>query len=105
MRRAPVLGQGANQALQDAYVLAIGLASVNGKSSSMPSNLLNMLRSYERIRKSPTAQLSLKSGVLGTIETLGGPLGTFARDSLFRVLGMTGIAEYIFVDSALPKLQ
>merc|ERR1711988_505277 len=49
----PFLGQGANQALQDAYVLAQGITDINNGLDSIS----NMVESYEKLRKFPTASL------------------------------------------------
>ena len=107
--RAPFLGQGANQALQDAYVLANAIQSHNrnlvlGIDGKNPHNLIQLCKEYENIRKPPTALLTLKSGFLGVLETLGGPFSTLFRDNVFRFLAFSGIAKKVYLDSAKPKL-
>ena len=98
---APFLGQGANQALQDAYVIAQGITNINNGDD----NLSNMVQSYEKLRKLPTASLSLKSNFLGFIETLGGPIGSLVRDNFFRFVGKLGVAGFIFLDGAKPRIN
>ena len=98
---APFLGQGANQALQDAYVLAQGITDINNGLDSIS----NMVESYEKLRKFPTASLSFKSNFLGFVETLGGPLGGLIRDTFFRVMGTIGVAGFIFLDGAKPRIN
>mmetsp|Transcript_18488 Transcript_18488/g.29476 ORF Transcript_18488/g.29476 Transcript_18488/m.29476 type:complete len:462 (-) Transcript_18488:377-1762(-) len=99
----PFLGQGANQAIQDAYCLAVKLAELkSGKISS----LSEAARSYEISRKPPTAALQLESRLLGFLETAGGP-GTIPasmRDIFFFVLGKLGIAKKTFVTGAVPRV-
>jgi len=106
---APFLGQGANQALQDAYTLAQCIKTANSLESSTTdikakSNVIKKLaKAYESDRKFPTGSLSIKSNFLGALETLPGPLGGLARDLFFVTVGKLGIAEYIFLDGAKPN--
>jgi len=102
---APFLGQGANQALQDAFSLAQGISRVQSETildRGSDNSLSNMAKKYESTRKKPTALLSLKSGFLGKVETLSGPTGVLFRDNFFRFTGCTGIAEYVYLDGAKP---
>jgi salicylate hydroxylase len=107
--RAPFLGQGANQALQDAYTLAQCIKAANSLEASTTdikakSNVLKKLaKAYEADRKFPTGSLSIKSNFLGALETLPGPLGGLARDLFFVTVGKLGIAEFIFLDGAKPN--
>eukprot|EP01041_Mallomonas_annulata_P003554 gene3554-7071_t len=109
---APFLGQGANQALQDAFVLAQGIknmhrlttATGSSSSSSSSSALKTLAGDYERKRKLSTALLSAKSGFLGNLETLGGPLGMTVRNNFFRFTGASGIAKYVYLDGAKPNI-
>jgi hypothetical protein len=86
--RAPFLGQGANQALQDAYTLAQCIKTAN---------------SLEASTTDIKAKSSIKSNFLGALETLPGPLGGLARDLFFVTVGKLGIAEFIFLDGAKPN--
>ena len=115
--RAPFLGQGANQALQDAFTIAQEIKDANlrsgnaGSESSNPTGYLKeksvvvrrLSKSFEGKRKLPTALLSAKSNFLGALETLPGPLGGVARDLFFVTVGKLGVAEYIFLDGAKPN--
>jgi len=100
---APFLGQGANQALQDAFVLANEIQAVN-KRNEVNNKSANAARNYERKRKFGTANLSIKSNFLGSLETLSGSIGGLIRDVFFKVVGKLGIAEFIFLDGASPKI-
>jgi len=96
----PFLGQGANQAIQDAYCLASEIKKVNEDVLSVDEALLQ----YESIRKPPTAELLLKSAFLGEVETLPGELSRL-RNAFFAVTGRLGIAERVFVDGTLPRIS
>jgi len=111
---APFLGQGANQAIQDAYSLSrqIGLynsqyegVAGKGTTDSEPTaSLYSFIKTYENERKPSTALLSVKSNFLGFVETLGGTVGSLFRDNFFRMMGYVGVAAYIFLDGAKPRV-
>ncbi|KAG8469248.1 hypothetical protein KFE25_007766 [Diacronema lutheri] len=94
----PFLGQGTNQAIQDAYCLALHLAAY--QRGQVPS-LADALGAYAAERQLPTARLALNSRVLGFVET---SLPELARDSFFRFTSATGIARTVFLDGAIPKV-
>ena len=127
--RPPFLGQGANQALQDAYFLADGLKSISTRLNAGEAKrgakmtdsketvvdqertcreeellLRELVTRYEARRRPHTALLTAKSIVLGQIETLPGPIGSAFRDGFFRLTGQLGIASAVFVDQAKPRL-
>lgn len=98
---APFMGQGANQAMQDAYSLASLIAKYNrGEIGSLAA----VTGELQWKRKLPTAKLALKSSVIGRIETLPGSLGCFIKDNFFRVTSGLGIIKKEFVEAATPKL-
>jgi len=113
---APFLGQGANQAIQDAYRLSLAVARVNEKAamqevgskklslSEASALMKNEMNSYEQSRKLRTALIASKSGILGYLETLGGTSGMAIRNSLFFVLGKLKVVETVFVDGATQKV-
>lgn len=80
-------GQGANQALQDAYVLASKIHKYNSQVSttSMQSNdvtlsspnLKALLKEYEHLRWLPTASITAKAAFLGYLETGSGLFANF----------------------------
>ena len=96
----PFLGQGANQALQDSWVLAEQLSEIGTTHSTKKEALLK----YEAIRKPPTTQIMLSSRVIGFVETGNGLVGV-VRDVAFGVLGKAGIAGKIFLKNAVPVLK
>ena len=64
----PFLGQGANQAIQDAYCLSQAINTYNKQFSPSSSedevdiqNLQYFLKNYEKIRWKPTADITLKA--------------------------------------------
>jgi len=97
----PFLGQGANQALQDAWVLAEQLAAMRANTAEEKKAAL---RRYESIRKPPTTAIMLSSRVIGFVET-GSGLVSNVRDAAFGVLGKLGIAGKIFLKNAVPVLK
>lgn len=107
----PFLGQGANQALQDVFVLAQGIRDINcqvlgSKSSkeSTVSNMSDLIKLYESKRKFLTTKITVLAGILGFIETLGGASGQFLRNNFFRILNFTGFALKSFLDLAKPSV-
>lgn len=104
----PFLGQGANQALQDAVCLSntILLYNKQFKQSSTESDnvdLKALLKEYENRRWLPTASITAKSAFLGYLEAGSSFFSNF-RDVFFFVMGKLGVAEKVFMDSAKPKL-
>jgi salicylate hydroxylase len=93
----PFLGQGANQAIQDSYALAVAVAKIGTDYPDISS----ALEAYELSRIPATRKLMLKSRLIGNIETQSG-LGSFLRNNLFRILSATGVVEREFLISALP---
>ena len=100
----PFLGQGANQAIQDAWCLARHVASVGAPSSrgGAPS-LAQALAAYEAVRRPPTSALQLSSAAIGLLDTLPAPLHLF-RDLALWIAAQTGIAGKVFVNGALPRV-
>lgn len=96
----PFLGQGANQAIQDAHALALTLSEVG----TTYSGLSDALQQYETLRNGPTAALMQSSRFIGLLETQGGLLGTNVRNSIFRFAGFTGAVGQTFVQSATPRI-
>jgi len=115
----PFLGQGANQALQDAYTLATKICQYNdstqgrwspppvidNEEEKKPKPLKALLKEYERKRWFPTASITVKSALIGYLET-GGVDGSYSkfRDVFFRSMGVLGVAKKVLLDAATPKL-
>lgn len=113
----PFLGQGSNQAIQDAYALAKKIYEHNARSlgtfvvSSIDSegdekkevNLKTLLKEYEQLRWETTTSISAKAGFLGYLEASEGFLAKF-RDVFFSTMFRTGIARNIFLGAAIPKV-
>lgn len=98
----PFLGQGANQAMQDAYVLAKCLATC-GADIKNPSKVNEALQSYSNTRRPPTEAIMNASRFVGALETGKGPVSLF-RDLAFFVAGKFGITGKIFLSGATPRL-
>lgn len=108
----PFLGQGGNQALQDAYCLAKKIFEYNArvtsdfsapKSGEGAKDMKSLLKDYEQTRWAPTTSISLKAGFLGYLETGGGFISKF-RDAFFFTMGRIGVAKKIFLGAATPKV-
>ena len=130
----PFLGQGANQAIQDAYCLVQQLYAYNaaveeynknindsfssGETATTtstdtgneqppppPPQLHSYLKAYEQTRWPSTFAVFWKSVFLGYLET-GGFDGVYAkfRDGFFKAMGWIGVAERVLLDAATPKL-
>mmetsp|Transcript_20984 Transcript_20984/g.27120 ORF Transcript_20984/g.27120 Transcript_20984/m.27120 type:complete len:516 (-) Transcript_20984:92-1639(-) len=104
----PFLGQGSNQAVQDAYCLATNLYEYNHEIEKLgeeSASLKRFLKSYERLRWRPTFDIFLKSIFLGYLET-GGPGGFYSkfRDVFFKTMGVVGVAERVLLSAASPKV-
>lgn len=104
----PFLGQGSNQAIQDAYCLVSKLQEYNRQVESgyQDANLSKFLDNYQSIRSKATFDIFWKSVILGYIET-GGIKGVYSkfRDTLFRVLGIVGIPGKVLLNAATPKIE
>jgi len=101
----PFLGQGANQAIQDAFCLASKLSDIK---SGRISSISDAVDAYEFQRKIPTTAIQLESRILGVLETAGGStsgtLPSFVRDAFFGLTGKLGIAEKVFITGATPQV-
>jgi len=114
----PFLGQGGNQALQDAYTLGakiceynamargdIVVATTDEEEEEKDTSLKAYLKDYERTRWFATFSITLKSTFLGYLET-GGVDGFYSRfrDVFFKAMGIIGVAKKVLLDAATPKL-
>mmetsp|Transcript_5380 Transcript_5380/g.18624 ORF Transcript_5380/g.18624 Transcript_5380/m.18624 type:complete len:461 (+) Transcript_5380:1199-2581(+) len=95
----PFMGQGGNQALQDAYSLAAALGSIGDVHASLE----DALAAYEGARQPPTTSLMLASRLLGWVETQGGP-GARLRDLALTAAGIFQVPIVVFLSGALPRL-
>lgn len=98
---APFLGQGANQAIQDAHALALALAAVGRDYDHVE----DAFRRYEKIRRPPTEAIVRSSSFLGFLETQGGPIGTSFRNTVFTLAGLFGATERAYALSSLPRVE
>ena len=94
----PFLGQGANQAMQDALCIATQLSEVGTKYDTVKA----ALNAYEAIRKPPTAAIMQSSRFIGALETGAGPVSLF-RDLAFFIAGTLGITAKVFLSGAMPR--
>jgi len=95
----PFLGQGANQAIQDAHALADSLE----RRVRLGISLEESLKEFESKRRAPTAAIMETSRIIGALETQSGP-GVVLRNNLFRMMGLSGAVEQVFMKSAVPSV-
>jgi 2-polyprenyl-6-methoxyphenol hydroxylase-like FAD-dependent oxidoreductase len=103
----PFLGQGSNQAIQDAYCLAERISAYNAQvANGEMVDLQTFLDEYETIRWPATFQIFWKSAFLGYLET-GGFDGFYAkfRDLFFKTMGILGVAKKVLLSAAAPKVD
>lgn len=100
----PFLGQGANQAVQDAYCLASKLrdAAYRGLLTG-PHGIERALDAYASVRSGPTATLQRGSRFMSELDTLFSPLDG-VRNAVLWTLGASGLWPRIFLSQALPKV-
>lgn len=98
---APFLGQGANQAIQDAHVLALALA----RARAGRMDVGDALALYERVRRAPTEAITKSSGAVGWLEMQHGLVGRSFRDSLFTVAGLTRTVHRAFTTACIPRVD
>lgn len=103
----PFLGQGGNQAIQDAVCLSTKIFQYNSQFQESTDadtvDLKVLLKEYENRRWLPTASITAKSVFLGYLEAGSSFFSNF-RDAFFFVMGKVGVAEKVFMDSAKPKM-
>lgn len=105
----PFLGQGSNQAIQDAYCLVEQIFAYNTaveKGGGSHSILLqDYLDEYEKKRWPSTFSVFWKAAFLGYLET-GGVDGFYSkfRDVFFKTMGIVGVAEKVLVEAATPRM-
>jgi 2-polyprenyl-6-methoxyphenol hydroxylase-like FAD-dependent oxidoreductase len=106
----PFLGQGGNQAIQDAFCLATRIHRYNQQLTNEEEEksavgLYSFLSDYEKTRWPATFQIFWKAAFLGYLET-GGFQGAYAkfRDLFFKSMGMLGVARQVLLSAATPKV-
>jgi 2-polyprenyl-6-methoxyphenol hydroxylase-like FAD-dependent oxidoreductase len=82
----PDLGQGGNQALEDAAVLTTLLAPIAGDSAPDPAVVGAALRRYDRVRRRRTQSIAARARRLGRVAQAGGRLTAPARDASLRLV-------------------
>jgi salicylate hydroxylase len=104
----PFLGQGSNQAIQDAYCLAKKVHQYNAQvqrgDEDVP-DLKELFKEYEKTRWPATFGITWKAAFLGYLET-GGQEGVYAkfRDVFFKTMGVVGVAQRVLISAATPKV-
>ena len=103
----PFLGQGSNQAIQDAYSLAKEIKRYNDAVDQQQQgvDLSTYLKSYAASRWMPNFQIFWKASLLGYLET-GGFAGFFSafRNAFFKTMVLLGVAQRVLLSAATPKV-
>lgn len=104
----PFLGQGSNQAIQDAYCLATKILEYNKqvrRGDLDVTELKELFKQYEKTRWPVAFAITWKAAFLGYLET-GGQNGMYSkfRDVFFKTMGAVGVAEKVLLGAATPKV-
>jgi salicylate hydroxylase len=104
----PFLGQGSNQAIQDAYCLVEKIVEYNTmvkNENETTTTLQVLLNEYQTKRWYPCFQIFWKAIFLGYLET-GGMNGYYSkfRDVFFQLMGIIGVASNVLLNAATPKV-
>ncbi|CAN8066067.1 unnamed protein product [Agarophyton chilense] len=97
----PYLGQGANQAVQDAHCLALALSKIDMQHGT----LSDALESYERIRRVPVQAVLQTSRLVSFFEIQDGKIQSQARNNFFRILGIAGVPGRTLIQAAIPRIS
>lgn len=92
---APFMGQGANQTIQDAHVLALKL--------SQHTMVDEALGAYETVFKREVKTIAKKSRMLGFALTKRGFIGFLLRKTLQTLSKSTGMLEKEMVQAFQPR--
>ena len=102
----PFLGQGSNQAIQDAYCLAEKVFEYNARirNGDTSVDLQNLFNEYQAARWPACFNIFWKAAFLGYLET-GGTDGFYSkfRDAFFKTMGVIGVASKVLLNAATPK--
>lgn len=82
----PDLGQGGNQAMEDAATLAALLTPLAALPAPPPDALQHALAQYDQLRRSRTQAIARHARQLGAFAHVDGTLGVWGRDLLMRLI-------------------
>lgn len=81
----PDLGQGANQAMEDAATLAALLAPLAAASAPDPGSIDHALSEYDRLRRARTQPIARRARSVGALAHVKGRLGVGVRNAVLRL--------------------
>lgn len=81
----PNLGQGGNQALEDAATLVALLGAATGHAPAGAGGIDDALVEYDRLRRPRTQRIARRASVLGRVLQAGGPVASRLRDAALRL--------------------
>ena len=81
----PNLGQGGNQAMEDAATLAALLAGAADAGAADEAGIDAALAEYDRLRRPRTQRIAHRAGVLGRVLQARGPIVSRLRDTALRL--------------------
>jgi 2-polyprenyl-6-methoxyphenol hydroxylase-like FAD-dependent oxidoreductase len=91
----PDLGQGANQALEDAATLARLLAAVAADPAPPAREVSAALDAYDRLRRPRTQRIARRARGLGAVAQARGPVTSRLRDGLLRLTPPSAAARQL----------
>ncbi|MGY1747562.1 FAD-dependent monooxygenase [Blastococcus sp. SYSU D00695] len=89
----PDLGQGANQALEDAATLVRLAAGIAGDPRPGAGAVAAVLARYEALRRPRTQALARRARSVGAVAQAAGPLSSRLRDALLRLTPPSALAR------------
>lgn len=78
----PDLGQGANQALEDAVTLSVVLSELAATKGASTAEIGELLRGYDRARRRRTQSIARRARAAGRLGQLSHPIGVAVRDAV-----------------------
>jgi 2-polyprenyl-6-methoxyphenol hydroxylase-like FAD-dependent oxidoreductase len=81
----PDLGQGANQAIEDAATLAVLLRPIAGRSGPPVDAVVEALATYDRLRRARTQPIARRARALGALAHTRSRAGVALRDAVLRL--------------------
>ena len=91
----PDLGQGGNQAMEDAAVLVAQLSTIAADVAPEPRSIDTALAAYDVQRRTRTQPMAKQAARIGRIAQARGPVAARVRDALLRITPPSAVARQL----------